>query len=246
MGPNAPAGWRRKGYAQRVILLSPPVPFEVAFVRALPHGIAAGLHLPPSPDPVPSGILERLLPEERTHAETLGGYRQVQFVGGRLAMGLLFHELGFRRVPVLPDEHGAPRLSSGLLGSITHKQDLVVALIARGRGGVGVDLEETERDRMNIAPRVLRPEELAAVEQLPPSRRWCDTVIRFSVKEAIYKALHPFLKRYIGFGEVAVWPSPEGMDRVEPFLGPEEGPFQFEARHEWVGNRILATVRVRR
>ena len=215
-------------------------------MRALPHGIAAALHLPPSPDPVAPAVLERLLPEERRHAESLGGFRQVQFVGGRIAMGMLFHELGFRRVPVLSDEHGAPRLCSGLVGSITHKQDLVVALMARGGGGLGVDLEETDRDRMGIAPRVLRPEELEAVQALPPERRWCDTVVRFSVKEAVYKALHPFLKRYIGFGEVAVWPSPEGLDRVEPFLGPEEGGYQFEARHVWVGSRVLSSVRVRR
>ena len=110
---------------------------------------------------------------------------------------------------------------------------------------LGIDLEETDRDRPGVASRVLRPEELAAVEALPPERRWRDTAIRFSIKEAIYKALHPYLLRYIGFGEVAVWPSPDGIDRVEPFLGPGENLFAFDARHYWVESRVFSTVRVR-
>ncbi len=228
-----------------VIRLSPYAPFAPAFVAALPHGIAAGVHLPDGPAPVPTEVLARLHPDERAHAVTLGGYRQVQFVGGRLALGELFPELGLRRVAVLTNEHGAPILPAGVTGSVTHKNDLAIAMIARGSPGLGIDLEETDRDRPGVASRVLRPEELAAVEALPRDRQWRDTVIRFSVKESIYKALHPFLLRYIGFGEVAVWPSPDGIDRVEPLLAPQEGPFVFDARHYWVENRVLSTVRVR-
>lgn len=229
-----------------MILPTPYAPFEVAFVRALPHGLAAGLHLPSSPDPVPDDVLNRLLPEERNYAQTLRGFRQVEFAGGRLAMGLLFHEIGMRRVPVLTDEHGAPAMPAGALGSISHKRDMVVALLARGEGGLGVDLEETDRDRPGVAEKVLRPEELAQVQALAEDRRWCETAIRFSVKESVYKALHRYLRRYIGFGEVAVWPSPEGIDLIDPYLSPGEGPFSFDARHTWVGSRVLSSVRVRR
>jgi hypothetical protein len=65
------------------------------------------------------------------------------------------------------------------------------------------------------------------------------------VKEAVYKALHPFLSRYIGFGEVAVWPTPDGVDRIESHLAEGSGTFTFEARHYWIGPRVLATVRAR-
>jgi enterobactin synthetase component D len=228
-----------------MIRLSHHSPFASAFVTALPHGIVAGVHLPPTPNPVPTEVLARLHPDERAHAVTLGGFRQVQFVGGRLAMGELFSELGLRRSAVLTDAHGAPTLPASVAGSITHKNDLAIAMLARGAPGLGVDLEETDRDRPGVAARVLRPEELAAVAALPPERQWRETAIRFSVKEAIYKALHPFLLRYIGFGEVAVWPTPDGLDRIDPFLAPHEGPFVFDARHYWVENRVLATVRVR-
>jgi 4'-phosphopantetheinyl transferase EntD len=228
-----------------VIRLSPPAPFSTAFLIALPHGIAAGIHLPIAPLPVPTEVLARLHPDERALAVRMGGYRQVQFVGGRLALGELFPELGLRRAPVLSNAHGAPDLPAGVAGSVTHKADLAIAMIARGSPGLGIDLEETDRDRPGVARRVLRPEELAAVEALPADRQWRDTALRFSMKEAIYKALHPFLERYIGFGEVAVWPSPDGLDRVEPWLAAGEGPFAFDARHYWVENRVFSTVRVR-
>lgn len=228
-----------------MLRLAPFAPFSTAFVTAVPHGIAAGVHLPPGPEPVPTEVLARLHPDERKHALTLGGYRQVQFVGGRLALGEVFPELGLRRAGVLTNEHGAPELPAGVTGSVTHKSDLAIAMLARGGPGLGIDLEDTDRDRPGVAARVLRPEELAAVEGLAPERQWRDTAIRFSLKEAVYKALHPFLLRYIGFQEVAVWPSPDGVDRIEPHLAPGEGPFAFEARHYWIEQRVFSTVRVR-
>lgn len=229
-------------YAGPVIQPTPALPWTTAFVYALPHGVAVGYHLPEGPDPVDPEILARLTGAERTHAEALRGYRQVQFVGGRLALAVAFGELGTRRAPVLTDEHGAPILPEGLVGSITHKQDLAVALVARGRVGVGVDLEETTRPRPGVAERVLTPRELEAVRTLVPSRQWVDTVVRFSVKESVYKAIHPTLQRYVGFGEVEVWPGTDGVDRIEALV-PDVAAFTFEARHAWIGERILSTVR---
>ena len=224
----------------------PFAPFAPAFRVALPFGLVVGVHLPPGPDPVAHPILARLHPDERAYARTLGGFRQVQFVGGRLALGDLLGELGMRRAAILPNVHGAPELAPGFVASISHKQNRAGALVARGTGvGVGVDIEDTDRHRPGVAARVLRAEELAFVERLPTDRQWVDTAVRFSVKESVYKALHPFLLRYIGFGEVAVWPEPDGNDRIEPFLRPLEGPFRFEARHIWLGSRVLSMVRVR-
>jgi 4'-phosphopantetheinyl transferase EntD len=227
-----------------VIHPSPPQPWEQAFLVALPHGLCAGLHLPTDPDPVPAAVLARLHSSERAAAEALKGFRQIEFTGGRLALATLFGDLGARRAAVLSDEHGAPALPEGFAGSISHKRDLVVALLARGGPGVGIDIEETGRDRPGVAERVLCPDELEEVRQLPLERQWTDTVIRFSVKEALYKALFPFMKRYIGFGEVAVWPSQGGLVRIEPRVE-EWSRYQIDARATWVGDRVLSTVRAR-
>ena len=180
---------------------SPPSPWDVAFVVALPHGVVVGVHLPGGSEPVEDEPMSRLLAPERALAAGLRGYRQVQFVGGRIAAAAAFAELGTRRAPVLSDDHGAPLLPEGWVGSISHKQDLAVVLVARGRTGVGVDLEDTDRPRPGVAARVLTAPELSAVLALPESRQWVDTVVRFSVKECVYKAVHPTLRRYVGFGE---------------------------------------------
>lgn len=224
---------------------SPPAPFQPAFLLALSHGILAGVHLPGHGEPVPTEILARLHPEERAHASTLRGFRQAEFVGGRLAFGALLGEMGVRRTPVLSDPHGAPTLPGGLCGSITHKRDLAIAILARGGPGLGVDLEETDRDRPGVAERVLRPEELDAVQALPPERQWTSTAVRFALKEAVYKAIHPFFRRYVGFHEVAVWPSPDGIDRIEPRFDGDAPALHFDARHTWVDSRVLAMVRAR-
>jgi len=217
----------------------------MAFVVPLPHGVVAGVHIPDAPEPVPEPILARLLEPERRHAQSLHGYRQVQFAGGRIAVGLALAELGARRAPIASDEHGAPLFPPGLRGSISHKNDLAVALAARGELMLGVDLEDTDRERPGVAARVLTAAELDANLALPPERRWVDAVLRFSVKEAVYKAIHPALRRYIGFGEVEVWPGSDGADRVVP-ISPDVATYAFEARHAWLGSRILATVRARR
>ena len=47
-------------------------------------------------------------------------------------------------------------LPPGVAGSVTHKNDLAIAMIARGSPGLGIDLEDTDRDRPGVASRVLR------------------------------------------------------------------------------------------
>jgi 4'-phosphopantetheinyl transferase EntD len=206
--------------------------------------------------PVPPEVLAALHPEERSVAETLHGFRQEAFVGGRMALATAIAELGARSRAVPVGGRGEPVLPSGLVGSVSHKRDLAVAIVARAGTsiGLGVDLEDVGLPRDGVARRVLRAEELAAAEALPEDRRWVDVVTRFAVKEAIYKALAPTLQRMIHFEEAAVWPSPDGIDRVELHLagasggdGPShEGAYTVEARHAWIGARVLATVRIAR
>jgi hypothetical protein len=39
-----------------------------------------------------------------------------------------------------------------------------------------------------------------------------------------------------------VWPGTGGVDRLEPLV-PDLARFQFTARHNWIGTRVLSTVR---
>jgi phosphopantetheine--protein transferase-like protein len=134
----------------------------------------------------------------------------------------------------------------GTVGSITHKNTLALAMAARAaQGSLGVDLEDYGPPRLGIAKRILTEPEYAAVEALPESRRWLAVLVRFSIKEAIYKALDPFVRRYVGFHEARVTPDLHGRAEVVLDLSGHEGPFDVDARYEWLRGRILTSVRVR-
>jgi len=211
------------------------------------HGVLSAVHIPDAPDPVPSDVLARLHPEEATHAVTLRKYRQVQFVGGRLALRQALEQMGAPTVAALSDDRGAPVLPKGFVGSISHKRDLAVAMVARAaHGSVGVDLEDYAPARNGIADRILVAEEIAAMEALPEDRRWIALVLRFSIKEAIYKAIDPFVRRYVDFHEAIVHPDLHGHAEVRLALAQGEGPFDVEARYEWLHGRIVTSVRIRR
>ena len=74
---------------------------------------------------------------------------------------------------------------------------------------------------------------LRAIDALPPELRWRGVVARFSIKESIYKAIDPFVQRYVGFKEAHVElgdeASPVREARVRLSLAQGEGPFAVAA-----------------
>lgn len=89
----------------------------------------------------------------------------------------LLHETpGFS---ILKDKHGRPELPMGFLGSISHKDNIGVALVAlidgakstgdTRRQGIGVDIEKCEPRSSRIARRVLTPREVESLGRLPVS-----------------------------------------------------------------------------
>jgi phosphopantetheine--protein transferase-like protein len=208
--------------------------------------VLSAVHLAGAPDPVPEEVLARLGPGEQALARTLGGYRQDAFVGGRLAIHAAASQLGRQLPDVLPDERGAPIWPRGLTGSVSHKGTLAIALLAVGHGEtIGVDLEDYAPARPAIERRVLTPEELDAIADLDGERRWIATALRFSLKESVYKALAPVVRRYIGFDEAIVTPDLRGEAEVVLRLSGGEGPFELDARYAWLRGRILTSVRAR-
>jgi len=221
-------------------------PFSIIHKDAVQHGIVLGVALPDSSDAVPESILEQLHPEERAYAVDLRGFRQVHWVGGRLAARGALQILGCGGPPILTDPWGAPTTRQDLSISISHKRHMAVALVARHEhGSLGVDLEDLSPVREGIESRVLRPEEREEVQALATNRRWISTLIRFSIKEAIYKALAPKHRRYIGFQEAAVFPGLDGTARVTLHLESGPAPTQLEARYVWLRRSVLSTVRAK-
>jgi enterobactin synthetase component D len=224
-----------------VIVLSPCLPYAPAFQLETEYGTMAGTHLPPVLAPIPAHALAALHPEERAFAMTRRAYRQVQFVGGRLALGAVVRALGYPSVAVLSDEHGAPTLPAGLTGSVSHKRDLAVAIVAAGDHGLGIDIEDAHRSSLDIASHVLCDDEQHAIAALDEPRRLLELITRFSIKESVYKALHRFVRRHIGFRDVAVWPDEHGGARVDLRLD-GAGEFRFTVLHTRLEHQVLSIV----
>lgn len=222
------------------------IPYHEAFTATRPFGQLAAVHLPPGLEPVPAEVLARLAPAERDHAATLRGRRQIEWTGGRLALRLAAQAAGIELPPVLPGPRGEPLLPEAVSASISHKRTIALALVGRGPATLGLDAEELEPPRLSILPRVLGPAERSEVEALPESARWSELVTRFAVKEAIYKALHPHVYRYVKFEEAQVGPLTPGESQVpvELHLAQGEGPFDLRALFHLRGPLLVAEVSV--
>lgn len=67
---------------------------------------------------------------------------------------------------------------------------------------IGVDLETLTPITVAAARRVAAPDELMAAPQNRPSDLWPLAI--FSIKEAVYKAVYPRVRRRLDFADVAV------------------------------------------
>ena len=169
------------------------------------------------------------------------------WVGGRVALRAALAELGLSwgaTSPILATPRGAPALPAGVLGSIAHKRTIAVALAAFAPSGdvtLGVDVEVDRAPRFDIAARVLTPAERLRVDALAAPARARAVLAAFAAKEAVYKALDPWLGRAIAFQEVEL----DGRTaRLAPRVG--EPSFEIELHEEPLAGHLLVTARVHR
>jgi len=195
-----------------------------------PHGRCVILELDEQDD------LPRLVGGEHELAERLGPVRRRELAAGRAA---LRSALGIEAA-ILPDDRGAPQLPDGWVGSISHKGLRASAIVApSGAGFVGVDIEVAAPPRMPIEKRILT---------VPEQRRISDpreVTLHFSIKEAIYKAIDPIVRRYVGFTEVELVIGAGGSVSVR-ILDPSKLPVHVEAWWQERNGVWLATARGQR
>jgi 4'-phosphopantetheinyl transferase EntD len=219
-------------------------PFELAWIKKVRFGVLAAVPLPAGTEPVPDTVLVRLREEERAAALEERGRRQIEYAGGRLAARAAAEFLGVDWPAMLSGVEREPLCPSGLTVSISHKADLALALVARSADGfVGIDLEGDGRKRLAIASKVCRPEELAEVEALEEPARWPAVMVRFAMKEAVYKAVFPIVRHFFGFQAARV----SAVGDVTLLLPPEDPAIDVESELEWMSaERVIAMVRARR
>jgi enterobactin synthetase component D len=216
----------------------------------LAHGRCVGVAIPTGDC---RDLLSDLHPEEQAVARTMPPERQRNWAAGRVALRTALSDLGvdvhstpLLSKPLLATDRGAPKIGPGAVGSISHKHDLAVALAARVDGPafftIGVDLEKDTAPRIDISRRVLTPDEANTLSRVPEPERGRQVILRLSLKEAIYKALDPHVRRHVGFHEAAINAiTADGSTRVTLALKEKEGPFQVDARWVQLDSYFLTT-----
>jgi 4'-phosphopantetheinyl transferase EntD len=216
-------------------------------VLDLAHGRAVAVEVV---DPDGAAWAE-LHPDERARAAALAPVRRREWIAGRRALRRALTAAGLADAAALAgvvlaaDDRGAPTVPAGAVGSLSHKRELAVALVAPAAGWtIGVDLEVDRSRGIDIARKVLTAAELAALdaEGAAGAARDRAVILAFAIKEAVYKAIDPHLRRYVGFQEVAVWPDADGAVRVEPLA---DWGLDVEAAWRGLGSHLVCTARAR-
>lgn len=181
-----------------------------------------------------SQIYNHILPEEIEFGkikEKSNDARLNKFIGGRIALRRAFDILEVSELaPIMRDSWGAPVLPMHLTGSISHKDYYAVGVAAiDDKGRVGVDIERcNNKAASTLQRRVLTENERKTLGTLPNIPIEEDILLRFSFKESVYKAIHPFLPRSIDFAEVEVYPQVDGSAVIQFLLKTKE-TFSFKA-----------------
>ena len=211
---------------------------------ASPHGQVVAVAVPADDE-----AADDLEPDEREALAALAAARRPEWLAGRRALRAALVDVAGDDAAAAAlgiDDRGAPVLPARLVGSISHKRALAVALAAADDGGrVGVDVEALAPRRHDLSPRVLTARERDALAATGAARE--RAVLRaFALKEAIYKAIDPFLRRHVGFLEVEVWPDRPAVDDQRGLAAVSGDPswgLAIDAAWRVVGDHVVCTAR---
>jgi 4'-phosphopantetheinyl transferase EntD len=142
------------------------------------------------PGPVPDDAWQLLLPAEEQFAATLeASDRYREWIAGRVLMAAALSNVSAPRLPILPLNSGAPSISIGFAGSISHKGPLTVALADAKACAVGIDLECVEESDYKLAGKILTEMERSQLALVEEQNRPLYITAHYALKEAIFKAL---------------------------------------------------------
>jgi 4'-phosphopantetheinyl transferase EntD len=143
-----------------------------------------------------------LFPAERASLGRAVEKRRREFISGRACARLALRRLGAPVVAIPSGRHGEPRWPTGVVGSITHCHGYRACAAAWSEAiiSLGIDAEPNAP----LPDGVL--EEVAQGRELEPVAAGTDGInvdrLRFSAKEAVYKAWFPLARRWLGFDDV--------------------------------------------
>ena len=210
------------------------------------HGQVLGFALPgPDEAQVLEALVGALHEQERAPLQRYAVRRKITYAGGRYAMRELLRRFSIPDAPILSDDRGAPLLPASVRGSISHKDEVACALVTSDTTAYyGVDVEAVPGPSDEIASHILTSRELAYVRSMDDAPRALELALRFSAKESIYKALDPYVRRYVAHEEVEVAPRSDGGADVWSEVFPSGMRVDVTWRRE--GGFVVTTARIGR
>ena len=168
-----------------------PDPLVSELQRLAPHvriGGGSFAHWLPSP--------REVMPSERAKLRT-----EAERKATRKCLEDLLAGSGLPTMEPKRQASGARNWPAGYVGSVSHKGTKVVAaLVPVGCvKSLGIDIETWDG-----AKELSKIQGLTGIDEFPPLSDVPGPLILFSVKEAVFKALHPILDRQFGFEDVKV------------------------------------------
>ncbi|NRB57485.1 MAG: 4'-phosphopantetheinyl transferase superfamily protein [Salinicola sp.] len=158
------------------------------------------------------------LPDRLT---TAAAKRRAEFLAGRLSARHALAELTGSLATPAQDAEQLPRWPAGTVGSITHSRGLAAAVVAGQEAcrGIGLDaeVEMTAERARRLAPQILVASERAWFDHLPGERQGEFLTVAFSLKESLFKALYPLVRRrfYFPHARVTAWDADGGTVAIE-------------------------------
>lgn len=140
-----------------------------------------------------------LLPAELEYTRNMVASRLQEFCHGRHCARLAMQQLGLPPAAVGKRPDRSPEWPAGVTGTIAHTGSVAAAAVARAEHCVslGLDIERAGPLEAETARLIVRPDEEGGVHGNRAR-------ILFSIKESIYKCIHPVVRTYVDFQEMRV------------------------------------------
>jgi len=151
-----------------------------------------------------------LFPEEEAVIAVAVAKRRLEFTRGRHCARSALRRLGLADAPLLPGSKGEPLWPPGVIGSITHTDELCLAAVGwkSSYEGVGIDVEPARPLQPAVAQRIATEAEMQALEGMSS---WLTARLVFSAKEAFYKCQFHRTRAWLGFSDVSIELSADGQ-----------------------------------
>jgi 4'-phosphopantetheinyl transferase EntD len=177
--------------------------------------------------PVGVGVTDPRLPSEPAYPQEGAAItravpkRRNEFLAGRKAARIALSAIGGPSVALPPGADRVPHWPDGFVGSITHCDDVCLAVATLHARAVGVDVEPATALPRDLWDAILLPEEQESIASAPNPGLAAKLI--FSAKEAAYKAQYPISRVLYGFHDMHLI---LGAGRFQAKFRIAAGPFQ--------------------